>query len=151
MEYAGFWVRVLAKLVDYILFFPLLCISYILFKDNDYILLIIILSITILILLYNIIFVYLIGYTPGKMVMNLKVVKTDGEKVGIVNSITREVFAIISLLLWTILSFGIFGGFLNIVYTSFSFAGYFELLVCLFNYRHKTVHDFIGDTVVIKS
>lgn len=151
MEYAGFWVRVLAKLIDFIMFLPLLCISYILFKDNNYIFLRISLSITVLMLLYNIIFVYLIGRTLGKMVMNLKVVKTDGGKVGIVNSISREVFAIISLLLWIILSFGMFGGFLNSIYTFFSFAGYFEAIVCLFNYRYKTVHDFIGNTVVIRS
>ncbi len=150
MEYAGFWVRVLAKLIDFIVFLPPYFILLIFYHDieNSFV---IYLSITILILLYNIIFVYLIGRTPGKIVMKLKVIKTDGEKVGIVNSISREIFAIISILLWIIQRIDMFGEFINAINPVFVLVASFEVLVCLFNYRYKTVHDYIGDTVVIKS
>ncbi len=152
MEYAGFWVRVLAKFIDLLIFLPLIIINSFIFKENNSdIFFVISLSITILILLFNIIFIYLIGKTPGKIVMKLKVVKTDGEKAGMVNSIAREVFTIISILIWIIQRFGMSGEFINIINTFFAFAGSFEVLVCLFNYRYKTIHDYIGNTVVLKS
>jgi uncharacterized RDD family membrane protein YckC len=150
MEYAGFWVRVLAKLIDLLIFLPLYIISIIFNPNNKQLSFVISVSITILILLYNIILIYSIGKTPGKIVMKLKVLKTDGEKVGIVNSIAREVFAIISILIWIIQKFGMSAEFINTLNTSFAFVSSFEVLVCLFNYRHKTTHDFIGNTVVIK-
>ncbi len=151
MEYAGFWVRVLAKLIDLFIFLPLFIFSYIFNPNNNELSFVISLSIAILILFYNIIFIYFNGKTPGKSVMKLKVVKTDGEKAGMVNSIAREVFSIISILIWIIQRFDMSGGFINIINTFFAIVGSFEVLVCLFNYRYKTIHDYIGNTVVIRS
>ena len=151
MEYAGFWVRVLAKLIDLFIFLPLFIFSYIFNPNNNELSFVISLSIAILILFYNIIFIYFNGKTPGKSVMKLKVVKTDGEKAGMVNSIAREVFSIISILIWIIQRFDMSGGFINIINTFFAIVGSFEVLVSLFNYRYKTIHDYIGNTVVIRS
>lgn len=153
MKYAGFWKRVLAKLIDLVIFLPFIIINtYIFRQKNEGIFLAISLSITILILLYNVIFTYHLGKTPGKILLKLKVVKTDGKKVGVVNSISREVFAIISLMIWIVQEYKVFGDLKSIGTISFIFTltGSFETLVCLFNYQCKTIHDFIGNTVVIK-
>lgn len=153
MNYAGFWKRVLAKFIDFLIFLPLVIINIYFFKQNNRTtFLAISLSITVIILLYNIILTYYAGKTLGKIIMKLEVVKTDGQKVSIVNSIAREVFPIISLLIGIVQEYTFLGNmsFVDVIGLIFALVGSFEIFVCLFNHQHKTVHDFIGDTVVIE-
>ncbi len=149
MNYAGFWKRFLASSIDALLFYPLYVLNNSIFKSVDReIFLYISLLITSLSLLYNVLFVYFIGRTPGKIILKLKVVKTNGNKVGLSNALLREIFSVASLIIWLIEQFEIFGKIPNISFT-FTLICLIDYLVYIFNYRCKTIHDYIADTIVI--
>lgn len=73
------------------------------------------------------------GYTPGKWLFKIRVVKLNGEKITFLEAIARE------LLIKSIAS-GMTSGLLNI----FSF-----IWGCVSDV-HKTVHDLVADTTVIR-
>jgi uncharacterized RDD family membrane protein YckC len=112
MNYAGFWKRFFAKFIDTLIFILLIIINNYVFKSiGKDVFLTISLSITVITLLYNISFLYFLGKTPGKMIMKIKVTKTDGSKLRLSNSIFRETFNIISLFIWVVEQYRIFGDF----------------------------------------
>ncbi len=87
---AGFWVRVLASLLDgLIISLPLSIIFYLLlgnWEDENYSsLLITIYSILVPIIWY--------GYTVGKRIMKIRIVKVDGSKLGIGAMLMRVLVA----------------------------------------------------------
>lgn len=152
MNYAGFWKRFLAKIIDTLIFIPFILLNMYVFKSiNKDLFLAVSLSITTLTLLYNVLFIYFLGKTPGKIILKLKVIKTDGSKVGLCNSILREAFSIVSLLIGVVQQFEVFGVIRYIDNISFAFTMIFmiENLTYFFNYRCKTIHDYIADTIVI--
>lgn len=73
------------------------------------------------------------GYTPGKWMLKMRVVKTDGSKIGFLDALLREL--IIKCLANSVLS-----GFLNL----FSF-----IWGCVTE-DHKTVHDLVAKTRVVE-
>ncbi len=149
MDYAGFWKRFLASSIDGLIFYPLYVLNNLIFKSVDReIFLYISLLITTLSLLYNVLFIYFIGRTPGKIILKLKVVKTNGNEVGLSNALLRESFSIAKLIIWTIEQFAVFG---KLPYISFTFTliSLIDYIVYIFNYRCKTIHDYIADTIVI--
>jgi uncharacterized RDD family membrane protein YckC len=152
LNYAGFWKRFLARIIDILIYLPFLLINYVMFESvNKNIFLNTSLLITILVLLYNVLFVYFIGRTPGKMIVKLKVIKTDGNKVGLSNSILRETFSIMSLLITIVQQFKVFGeiSYINNIGFAFMILSLLDYLMYLFSSRCKTIHDYLADTVVI--
>ena len=87
---AGFWVRLLANILDgLIISLPLSIIFYFLtgnWEDENFS--------SLLITLYSIIVpISWYGYTVGKRIMNIRIVKVDGSKLGIGAMLMRVVVA----------------------------------------------------------
>jgi uncharacterized RDD family membrane protein YckC len=82
-----------------------------------------------IILLFGSYYVYMLGkygYTIGKKLLKLKVVKDDGSKLTYVNALVR---------------------FLGTALSSIIVVGY---IVMFFNHRRKNLHDYIAGTIVEK-
>ena len=77
--------------------------------------------------IYTIGFWMLVGATPGKLLMNLEVVRTDGGEIGIVTGVVRYIG-------YTISSIPVGLGFLWIIWDG----------------KKQALHDKIASTVVIK-
>lgn len=131
---------------------PFTVINFYVFRTiNNDIFLAITLILTIASIIFNVLFIYYFGKTPGKIALKIKVIKTDGDKVNMKNSINREAFSIISLLIWVVQEYKVFGdsSYLSTVSFIFTLMGSIETLAYFINYRCKTIHDYIGDTIVI--
>jgi uncharacterized RDD family membrane protein YckC len=122
VEYAGFWIRLAAYLVDGIL---------LLFADISLVLAfhqpLPRLLFQIAIALYTIGFWFAEGATPGKMVMGIKIYTAEGAPIGLGTAVVRYLGYVASLL-----SLGV--GFLMVAFTP----------------RKRGLHDFIANTIVIK-
>lgn len=119
-EYAGFWIRFVAYLVDAILIGTI-----------NSLLLFFIPSLTFLVyLIFPIYFIYLTGtsgQTIGKKLLDIKVVNTSGEVIGIPQSIFRYVMYLVS---GFILSIG--------------------FIMAAFDEKKRALHDRVVKTYVIK-
>lgn len=119
MIYAGFWRRFLACILDGIF---VMIISIILIIPFWVTPLCIIIGI-----IYRVVFeTSSLRATPGKALMGMSVIKTNGAKLTIKDSLIRLVMSFIS--------------------STFLCAGY---LMALFTQKKQTLHDFVADTVVI--
>jgi uncharacterized RDD family membrane protein YckC len=154
MNYAGFWKRCFAGLIDDLIFSVFIFSNVLLFYHlNNSLYYFISASISLVELFYDILFVYYKGATPGRMALGIKVLRTDGSKVTLYNTILRELFSIISLLIFVIANL-VFNHKVQIwllisqVYF-YVFLG--EYFMFFFNDMSKTLHDYIADTVVIDS
>ena len=122
-KYAGFWPRLLAHNIDLL---PILVLYYIASliippSDYDYI------------FMAGIYFSYHILFelspmqaTPGKRWAKIKVVSEREAQITLTQSVARNVFKLLSLILF-------FGGFFAI----------------FFNSKRKALHDYIGDSLVL--
>ena len=147
MNYAGFWKRYFARLVDSLLVVPLFIInSYFFAAKNENLYSLFITIINILVILYMTLSVFFTGKTIGKKAMGLKVQKTNGDKVTLINSFLRESFTVINVLFFILKCFipGVksYHMFLTIFLS-------LEPLAYFFTIKRKALHDFIGDTVVV--
>lgn len=151
MNYAGFWKRYVARLIDGLIFSPLVFLNYFFIRpDNGVLFSVLTIIVNILALIYSVLFVFYKGQTIGKKAMNLKVVKTDGSKVTLLNSFLREIFTVTNSLLFLIQSTEAEIRPLSIFYGAFAFFTAIEPLAYFLNYRCKAIHDYIGDTIVIE-
>ncbi|MEC1666831.1 MULTISPECIES: RDD family protein [Bacillus] len=125
---AGFWIRLGASLLDYIIVsVPLLLIYWLITgKDpNDSMI------ISLVILLYSILLpVFWQGYLIGKRICGIRIVKKDGSQVGLVTMIMRVIIAA--------LVYGITFGLGLIV----------SLFMIGLREDKRTLHDFIAGTYV---
>ena len=139
MEYAGFWIRVGAWFIDYIILAIATAVVYIpftfmgVFSTEKPALFITIQLITTLLnfiipAVYDTWFVGKYAATPGKMACKLKVVMADGERVSYGRAIGRHFAKFISALILGI--------------------GY---LMAAFDDQKRALHDRICDTRVVKS
>jgi uncharacterized RDD family membrane protein YckC len=152
LKYAGFWKRFVARAIDIAISLPFFLVNYYFIKPiNDYAFGLITVFITVIFLLYNILFVYYYGKTPGKMILKLRVCANDGNRVNMKNCILREGFNIINFFLWIIEKYFAFGVLKYIGFISgiISFASFLEFFLFFFNRYCKTVHDYFANTVVI--
>ncbi|MCY9189027.1 RDD family protein [Bacillus mojavensis] len=125
---AGFWIRLGASLLDYIIVsVPLLLIYWLITgKDpNDSMI------ISMVVLLYSILLpVFWQGYLIGKRICGIRIVKKDGSQVGLVTMIMRVIIAA--------LVYGITFGLGLIV----------SLFMIGLREDKRTLHDFIAGTYV---
>lgn len=129
INYAGFWIRLGAIIIDFIILCSLLCIIVCILVSmphwwRDYIQflgilwwLIVIVSLTG--------FTGKFGATPGKMAFALKVVRPDGQKVGYARACTRVLVGIVSAV---------------------TLFGY---IIQSFDRKRRTLHDYACDTRVV--
>ena len=149
LKYAGFWKRFMARIIDTIIILPLyLANDYFIKPINESAFLVIVSLIFTLVMLYNVLFVYFYGRTPGKMILKLKVCTNNSNPIGMSNCIFREAFNIINFLLWITGGFFTFSGF-KFLSGIVTFASFLEYFVFFFNDHRKTVHDYLANTVVV--
>lgn len=82
------------------------------------------------------------GQTPGKMLLGVKIVKSDGSRIGIVRVLVRFIVYFFYLLLW-----GFAGSRIPVLVLFFIVI----LIIIAVNKRKRGIHDFIAGTVVINS
>jgi len=172
--YAGFWRRFGAFWMDFVIFGSLnLAFSYIneLGRLNAFYTFI---PQELAFFIYNIYLIKIFGGTPGKLLLKVKVIKKNGEKVGWREAILREIVIWVLNLLITCLTFNYLlsitdAGFLSIdsneqfeeMMKTAPFDFYFlflimniwiwsEFIILLMNRRKRALHDYIAGTVVIK-
>lgn len=135
-EYGGFWIRFGAKLIDNVI----LTVLNILImgiagaiapagesKTAMAINTVIGVGSMIFPFVYSVWFIGKYAATPGKMVCGLKIIRSDGEKVGYARALGRQFAEVLSALILS--------------------AGY---IMAAFNDEKKTLHDIICDTRVVK-
>ena len=133
VEYAGFWIRLGAYLIDGILLniigFLVAFIAGIIFAsaEDDAILVLEFIVGLVISIAYYIGFWTWRGQTPGKIALGIKIIRTDGSSLSLGMSILRYIGYIISAIILLI-------GYLWIAFDS----------------RKQGIHDKIADTYVIR-
>jgi len=175
LRYAGFWPRLGAHLVDFLILLPLIALAiwgtqrYRLF--NVYYLL----PSTLFGLFYSVYLVRRFGGTPGKLLVGVRIRKVDGQPVGY-----REAFLryLPELILATLMSIGLLISVFHMTDTEYHALTFMErakrtvelapswykplqiiqtiwvwgeLIVLLTNRQRRALHDFIAGTVVVRT
>jgi uncharacterized RDD family membrane protein YckC len=170
MKYAGFTKRFLALLLDGILIIPLMVLM-ILFSTKSLLLFSFIQIISFCTTIFlNIYLVKQYGGSPGKLIVNIKIVKKDGTEIGWKEAVLRNIIdlcftislnvILISLIISQKIPFGTISytdyvqivqkeGMYKFLNTIQSIWVWGELLVLLTNKKRRSIHDFIAGTVVI--
>lgn len=174
--YGGFWIRLGAQLVDTLLSIPILIMVEHLNKfgtPNTYIATLILVQV--FFLLCYIYFPVVHGGTPGKLLLNLRIVKLNGQPVGWRASLLRYSLALgLSLFQVALYAYCIkkgdyevfsnlhwyehghyLGVFSPLLYKSFLCADYLWMITAVISIvidkKRRAIHDFIAGTVVVKT
>lgn len=174
-QVGGFWLRVVAKLLDFVIMLPLVGLTYWLSTTSRFFYLSWIVPGIITGLLYSVYLVRRYGGTPGKLVMKLRVQMKDGSPVSFTAALIREAPL---LLLGAAINLGLGLSALSMddgTYLNYGFMARSEALmasgpgwltavnwimqgwtwvgaiVMLLNSRRRAVHDFLAGTVVVKT
>lgn len=152
MVFSGFWRRLTARIIDLIIFMPLIFINDYLLKHtypiiyqiNNYL-------ISLIILTYNILLIYFKGATIGKMILSIRVVQTDSSKVNFLNAFLRELLSLLSLpLTFTVnITTGDTKDRITFIHNIFLLIFIIEHFIFFTNPNRKTLHDYIAGTVVV--
>ncbi|WP_163717708.1 RDD family protein [Mangrovibacterium lignilyticum] len=173
--YAGFWRRLGALLLDFLLILPftgiIVYVNSLGLHNYSYT----VIPSFLFGLWYNIYLVQRYGATPGKLIAGIKIVTTSGEDVNWKHAILRHlVLSLITLfsIYVTLRSIGIgdagyydslswvqktqyLAGLSPILFSVYTWSSniwvYGELIVLLTNKRKRAVHDFMASTVIIKT
>jgi len=172
--YVGFWLRFGAFWLDIIIMLPwIFLVNYINNLGRLYILYTLIPSYAFS-LFYGIYTVKKWGGTPGKLIVNVKIVRKDGAKANWKEAILRYAVQFLIGIPMTVASIIVIFSMTDAQYESMSFFArsafiganmpiwnkpviwanqiwiWSEFVVLLFNKRKRALHDFIAGTVVIK-
>ena len=123
ISYAGFWIRLLATIIDSIAL--LVPQAFLALAVDD--LVARLFGNLAVAAAYSIAFWQLNGATPGKMALGIRIVRSSGEPIGLSSAIVRYIGYSLSALIL--------------------FIGY---LMIAFSHNKRGLHDLIADTVVIK-
>lgn len=169
IRYGGFWRRVAAKLIDFIILMPIMAPQWWGMSQPVKVYVPVYALSSTLTMAYVIWMNGRFGATLGKRVMKLKVLDVSGERIGYKQAFCREIilvaFAILMcVFLWlsaanlpaetTYLQMTFakqLSPALNITMTAMMVWIYGDALFLLFNKKKRTVHDFIAETVVIRT
>jgi uncharacterized RDD family membrane protein YckC len=124
IDYAGFWIRLLAALVDLIPFFILSLLMALITED--------LVTRAILLALFGT--TYVVGFwvaadgaTPGKMAMGIKIMRSNGEPMGVLTALLRCLAYFVSFIV-LLLGFVLIG----------------------VSPQKRGLHDYIAQTVVVR-
>lgn len=176
MKYAGFWVRLAAGLIDFIIFLPLMLLYFWTESHSRTGTLLMVIPYYLFYAGFCIFFLGKYGKTPGKMVMKIVVTRKDGTTIGYREALLRHA---VDAIFGVIAGIGMLIAVFHTDYAVFSdqltwmqrnkiimentptfatLAGslsiawcYSELIVLLFNKKKRAIHDFIAGTVVVHS
>ena len=143
---AGFWIRVVSSLVDYVSFYLLIFVFFLIFAvgfgtsialstifgsglENTMVsgMIILIASLVLFIFLYIPVCEYAFGGTLGKLALGLRVVNKHGEYVSFLQAIARQILRVLNALIF-----------------------YTGILLILFTKDKQTLHDYVTSSYVIK-
>ncbi|OJU48131.1 MAG: hypothetical protein BGN96_05335 [Bacteroidales bacterium 45-6] len=173
--YAGFWVRVAARLLDFVILLPIAGLVLYVNNISKSAYMNMLLPNLLFALAFEVILVKVYGGTPGKLIMGLKIIRKDGDSVDWKTSFFRYsvqftlgiLSAYVLFLTLSLIDDNAYNsaGFLqksqllskanpgpmqipNILSLAWYIAG---TIVLLSNSRKRTTHDFIAGTVVVKA
>lgn len=173
--YAGFWVRVAARLLDFVILLPIAGLVLYVNNISKSAYMNMLLPNLLFALAFEVILVKVYGGTPGKLIMGLKIIRKDGDSVDWKTSFFRYsvqftlgiLSAYVLFLTLSLIDDNAYNsaGFLqksqllskanpgpmqipNILSLAWYIAG---TIVLLSNLRKRTTHDFIAGTVVVKA
>ncbi len=173
--YAGFGPRLASLLLDAIIFIPFGLIIQYINSQNMYSFYYTIIPNIILGLIFYVYLPKKYGGTPGKLIMGLKIIRLDGKPIGWQEAIMRHlVLFILNLLTLLILAFAILkadsGTFESMGWIKQTqyLQSFFpllvlltlwanniwvwgELIILLTNPRKRAAHDYMANTVIVKS
>ncbi|UPW17014.1 RDD family protein [Agarivorans sp. TSD2052] len=172
--YAGFWKRLVAAIIDTLVFVPFLVIFHFTQGISLTSALITLIISSLLFSVYSIIFHYKFAATLGKIAVGIKITLPDGGKIGVKQALLRSsvdlLFAFLIVVAhivaltkvnpdiylnagwmerneYILLSFPAWHGAVSLASEGWIWC---ELLVLLCNKRKRALHDFIAGTIVIK-
>ena len=172
--YAGFWARLLAAIVDIIVFIPIIVIFHYLQSINIRLTIFVVVFYSCLFSAYSVYFNLKYGGTIGKLITGIRITKPDGNKIQIKEALLRSSVDIFYGLVFAIAQVYaikkvdpnayLVAGYMERVRLTLPLHPEFmkhmdklnevwywsELIVLLFNKRKRALHDFIAGTVVIK-
>ncbi len=171
-QYAGFYKRVLAGLIDFLIFCPI----WVIYRSINYSSLFefayLMLGWSLAEYLYEFILLSTKGQTVGKLIMKIKVCQKDGSSIGIKRSFLRTLVTLCIILAMFVLDIitashtqnagssltyteiinikiaaeGTFGSIVDSLLLIWFLS---EFLTVLFNRKRRAIHDFIAGTIVL--
>jgi uncharacterized RDD family membrane protein YckC len=175
VEYGGFWRRVGAQILDALILAPLGILAYFGSQFSRLFYLYYVIPGILIALFYSVYLVKRYGGTPGKRILNMRIVMTDGSPVTGTAALWRYS---VMLVLGTIPSIGMAVASLSIPAEGYETLGFLErmqlftvhtpawanfasyaiwgwiivgIIVMLTNERRRATHDFIARTLVIRT
>jgi uncharacterized RDD family membrane protein YckC len=173
--YAGFWRRLAALLLDGLLITPVGLLTVYLYSYGATSYLIVFLPAQLFWFWYSVYLVKDYGGTPGKLLMEIQIIKINGANAGWKEAVLREsVMLVLSLYSGIVTAVALFNmdgdhydslGWLDKqVYVASIFPAlsaihmwfdkfwiWGELIVLLMNKRKRAIHDYIAGTVIVKT
>ena len=173
--YAGFWVRLGAKLLDFIILLPITGLVFYVNSLSKSACIQIMIPNLLFGLAFEVVLVKIYGGTPGKLILGLKIIKKDSDSIDWKSSFYRYSVEFIIAVLGVYVMFLTLNLIDDSTYASLGFLKRSQLIstinpiptkiqswtnfawvfigaiVLISNSRKRTTHDFIAGTVVIKS
>jgi uncharacterized RDD family membrane protein YckC len=154
IEYVGFWKRVLAFLLDAIIFSP---IVFLYMRYDRYFLenrlVFPVLLYLILPCFFQVFLNVKYGGTPGKLIVGIRIVDCDGHYISLMQSIYRVSPQIIASILSIVGDFFISGEQIKRIITliegAITWFYFIDVLVIVFNKKRRAIHDYIASTYVV--
>lgn len=173
MHYAGFWRRFGAYWIDFLIFLPLVGLSFWLGEKSRLFNLYYFVPGLLIGLWFHVYLVKQYGGTPGKLLLKIRIARLDGAEVGYKEAMIRHS---VLFVLTTLTSIGLIIGTLNMSDADYFSLGFqarslklvelaphwyqpitllvniwilSEFIVMLTNKRRRALHDFLAGTVVI--
>lgn len=161
-EPAGFWIRLLAYVIDFLVLLVLVVASMFVKSAGMYLLLLVPM------ILYKPLLEGMIGGTAGKLALGLRVANAEGEKIGIVGGFVRSAIFLLPQIPGTMLKLKMLeegiGSFeveklqafqqanqlLNFANLGLTLLTVVSCIVVAFTVRKRGLHDMIADTYVVK-
>lgn len=173
--FAGFWIRLGALLLDFVIILPISILNMIISAHGKEMFVYTFAPIFIFGLWFNIYLVKKYGGTPGKLILGIKIIKLNGSNVGWKEAILRNLVLMVLTLFGSVVMLlkftyadsayyeslnwfqqqtylALFVPGLSLVYMWLvNIWTYGEFIVLLTNKRKRAVHDYIAGTVIVKT
>ena len=173
--YAGFWVRLAAKLLDFIILLPVLGLVLYINSLSKSAAVNVLIPNLLFALAYEVVLVKIFGGTPGKLIMGLKIIQINGEAINWKASFYRYSVEFIIAIISVFVMYLTLNMIDDITYINAGFLERSKLLatinpvpmqiqswasnswsiigaiVLISNARKRATHDFIAGSVVVKS
>jgi len=173
MRYAGFWPRLAAVLIDFLVLLPFIAFSFWAFSASRAVTLAVEVPLAFLFAFYSIYFVGRWGQTLGKMALGIRVVALDGAKAGYRRALLRHGVDLAFSVVASVVTIRVLLSVSEAQYNALDLDGRLDLLtakagavnevldwlqlawiaselvVLLMNEKRRALHDYIAGTAVV--